>query len=174
MHFRIPTARWNSRAHQNPKWSWGITSILEWSWGIISILDWSWGIISILEWSWGIIAILEWSWGIISIRGSVGALGPIFEGSIQGDRSGPWDPFGGRRPTKWGSGGEAPRKMGPIWVPFGGPIQGRRHGALARYHFLGTFSHGTVAHSHMALCRAHSHMAPWHILHMPKKVSTII
>ena len=102
------------------------------------------------------------------------ALGPIFEGSIQGDRSGPWDPFGGRRPTKWGSGGEAPRKMGPIWVPFGGPIQGRRHGALARYHFLGTFSHGTVAHSHMALCRAHSHMAPWHILHMPKKVSTII
>ena len=50
------------------------------------------------------------------------ALGPIFEGSIQGDRSGPWDPFGGRRPTKWGSGGEAPREMGPIWVPFGGPI----------------------------------------------------
>ena len=53
-----------------------------------------------------------------------GALGPIWWGAL-----GPWDPFGGRvgeaegqhyggrRPTKWGSGGEAPRNLSPI-----GPI----------------------------------------------------
>ena len=30
-------------------------------------------------------------------------------------------PYGGRRPTKWGSGGEAPRKgaLGPYWALFG-------------------------------------------------------
>ena len=29
-------------------------------------------------------------------------------GMIHGDRLGPWGPFGGRRPTKWGFGGGAP------------------------------------------------------------------
>ena len=38
---------------------------------------------------------------------SVGALGPILGRMIHGDL-GPWDPFGGRRPTEWGFGGGAP------------------------------------------------------------------
>ena len=60
-----------------------------------------------------------------------GGLGPSF------GRTGFWGPRlggacgpGGRRPTKWGSGGGAPRNLGPIWahlgtlaaIPFGGPI----------------------------------------------------
>ena len=43
---------------------------------------------------------------------------------------GPWDPgwgecvaHGGRRPTNWGSGGEAPRNLGTLAaIPFGGHI----------------------------------------------------
>ena len=47
--------------------------------------------------------------------GALGALGPIWGGALAPEAEGRH--YGGRRPTKWGSGGEAPRNLDPI-----GPI----------------------------------------------------
>ena len=49
--------------------------------------------------------------------GALGALGPNLGGRV-GEAEGRH--YGGRRPTKWGSGGEAPRNLGPLG-PIGGP-----------------------------------------------------
>ena len=50
--------------------------------------------------------------------GTLGALGPIWGGSSGRPKADILEAegrhYGGRRPTKWRSGGEAPRKLGPL------------------------------------------------------------
>ena len=43
-------------------------------------------------------------------------------GIYLGPNPDPYGAHGGRRPTKWGSGGEAPRKMGPFGALLGTPV----------------------------------------------------